>query len=68
MTKTLNISHSYNRRRHTATEILLCCQADRLEKWIKWEQRMDSTSMTVTSSSVLILTVPGIPEDLTASH
>lgn len=55
MTKTLNISHSYNRRRHTTTERLLCFQADRLEKWIKIEKRMDSStcSMTVTSSSVL---------------
>lgn len=54
MTKTLNISHSYNRRRYTTTERFLCFQADRLEKWIKTEKRMDSTcSMTVTSSSVL---------------
>lgn len=37
MTKTLNIPHSYNTRRHTTTERLLCFQAERLEKWIEIE-------------------------------
>lgn len=55
MSRTLSISPRHNRR-HATTGSLLCfeCRSRQIDKWIKREQRMDSTcKKTVTSSSVL---------------
>lgn len=55
MSRTLSISPRHNRR-HATTGSLLCfeCRSRQIDKWIKREQRTDSTcKKTVTSSSVL---------------